>query len=510
MEKIPAILVLEGNKTYGRTPNKKRMLYKCIPAENTKPPVLVPYDLPLGFTKQFINRYILYEYQPSTIPNPNPNPKLNQNTNAIIVENIGEVSDLEAFVKYRIHCRKLFTSMAPFTKRIRVMNVKDILTNRIIQNPNYKITECPEPVITIDPEGCLDFDDGFSVVKSNIIRIHIANPAIMIDAMQLWEKMPNPIRTTTLYLPHKKEPMLPPILSEDWCSLRKSEEPRIAFTLEAEFNEDGEVIHENTRLFASCIRIKENYVYESPECMVDKIYTELKSLAEKRTKRELDSHEVVEHWMVFMNEYCGKTLAESRTGIFRTAQYIAKEREIPEHIHFTKDMQKVIKDWGRISGNYSLWEPGLEHVGLQMGEYVHITSPIRRMVDMVNQMILMKQEGIEWSAPAESFIETNLKDITVEEINRQNKESRKLQRECEDLWWVTRDPEVVNQIYTGIIFDTNVVYIKELKKIVYVKLVGERDKEEEKIEKYSEHNFRPYYFENEGKTYKKIRWQIIK
>jgi hypothetical protein len=131
---------------------------------------------------------------------------------------------------------------------------------------------------------------------------------------------------------------------------------------------------------------------------------------------------------------------------------------------------------------------------------------------MVNQLILMKQEGIVWSDYARSFIETNLENIAVEEINRQNKESRKLQRECEDLWWVTRDPEVVNQIYAGIIFDTNMVYIKELKKIVYVKLEeegGEDGGDGELYSKYSEHNFRPYYFENEGKTYRKIRWQIF-
>jgi hypothetical protein len=28
---IPGILILDGNKTYGRTPNKKRLYYKCIP-----------------------------------------------------------------------------------------------------------------------------------------------------------------------------------------------------------------------------------------------------------------------------------------------------------------------------------------------------------------------------------------------------------------------------------------------------------------------------------------------
>ena len=40
---IAGVLVLEGNKTYGR--KKKRLLYKCIPDDKYLPAFLVPYDI---------------------------------------------------------------------------------------------------------------------------------------------------------------------------------------------------------------------------------------------------------------------------------------------------------------------------------------------------------------------------------------------------------------------------------------------------------------------------------
>ena len=34
---IPGVLILEGNKTFGRTPNKKRLYYRCIPDNKNYP-----------------------------------------------------------------------------------------------------------------------------------------------------------------------------------------------------------------------------------------------------------------------------------------------------------------------------------------------------------------------------------------------------------------------------------------------------------------------------------------
>lgn len=46
---LAGVLLLENNKTYGRTENKKRLLYKCIPDDKRLPAFLVPYDIKMGF-----------------------------------------------------------------------------------------------------------------------------------------------------------------------------------------------------------------------------------------------------------------------------------------------------------------------------------------------------------------------------------------------------------------------------------------------------------------------------
>ena len=48
---IAGILILEKNKTFGRTPNKKRLYYSCIPHDKHLPTFLVPYDIDIGFEK---------------------------------------------------------------------------------------------------------------------------------------------------------------------------------------------------------------------------------------------------------------------------------------------------------------------------------------------------------------------------------------------------------------------------------------------------------------------------
>ena len=53
------------------------------------------------------------------------------------------------------------------------------------------------------------------------------------------------------------------------------------------------------------------------------------------------------------------------------------------------DVQRMIQYWKNTSGQYILYSDNhelLEHAVMQMKSYIHITSPIRRMVDLLNQM----------------------------------------------------------------------------------------------------------------------------
>ena len=59
-KQLAGILILEDGKTYGRTSNGKRLLYRCVPDNNKLPVFLVPYDMKLGFSKDVKNKYVLF------------------------------------------------------------------------------------------------------------------------------------------------------------------------------------------------------------------------------------------------------------------------------------------------------------------------------------------------------------------------------------------------------------------------------------------------------------------
>lgn len=52
------VLKLDDNKTYGRTSNKKRLMYKCIPYNKKLPVFLVPYNIDIAFNKKNKNKFV--------------------------------------------------------------------------------------------------------------------------------------------------------------------------------------------------------------------------------------------------------------------------------------------------------------------------------------------------------------------------------------------------------------------------------------------------------------------
>jgi hypothetical protein len=67
---IAAVLILLGNKTFGRH-NKNKLLYKCIPNNAALPIFLVPYEMKnVGFSKVFKNMYVTISFHEWTDKHP--------------------------------------------------------------------------------------------------------------------------------------------------------------------------------------------------------------------------------------------------------------------------------------------------------------------------------------------------------------------------------------------------------------------------------------------------------
>ena len=502
---IAGVLMLDGNKTYGRTENKKRLLYKCIPDDKHLPAFLVPYDIKIGFFKSNENKYVIFKYE-------NWNDK---HPRGSILETLGDVSVLNVFYEYQLYCKSLHASLADFTKKTRETLNKasmDEYIQQILNNPNYQIEDRKsEYIFTIDPANSQDFDDGFGVVElpegRTKVSIYIAQVYFWLDTLDLWDSFSK--RVSTIYLPDQRRPMLPTILSDNLCSLQKGE-PRFALVLDIIIDEKGNIVEDEITYNNVFIKVKKNYVYE--KLMGNKYYNKLFDITTNLDETVKDSHDVVAFWMIKMNEICGKIFKAKQIGIFRTSKYAQTEQKYVNQT-MNDNVRRVINHWNNVSGKYVLYHEGcnIEHEVMNISSYIHITSPIRRIVDLLNQMMMIHKLGLiqNISKRGEEFLNDWLKQIDY--INVSMKSIRKIQTDCNVLHRCYTDENIMEKTYNGVVFDKTekmsgmnmyMVYLEELNLLSRITTIN-------KIDNYSKISCRLYLFEDEDKIKKKIRLQII-
>ena len=118
-------------------------------------------------------------------------------------------------------------------------------------------------------------------------------------------------------------------------------------------------------------------------------------------------------------------MADFEIGIFRSAEL--KEFKCPK---VSKKIGKFLKNWNSYGGKYTKYENQKSHEILELDSYVHITSPIRRLVDLLNMIVLQNSLGLmDYSEKSKSFYTNWLSKIDY--INETMKAIRKVQNNCE-------------------------------------------------------------------------------
>jgi len=116
-------------------------------------------------------------------------------------------------------------------------------------------------IFTIDDSATLDLDDALSVEPQADgalrVGVHIADPAAVI-AMGSAVDLDAAARGTSHYLPERRIPMLPPVLSEDICSLKPGEIRR-ALSVFCTVTADGTLM--DTELVLSLVRSRRRWTY---------------------------------------------------------------------------------------------------------------------------------------------------------------------------------------------------------------------------------------------------------
>lgn len=504
---MPGVLVLSDNKTYGKF--GKKMLYKCIPDDKRLPYFLIPYTMKnVGFSKNFKNKYVTFSYLNWDHKHPY----------GILNSTIGDIDVLDHFYEYQLFCKSLNASIQTFNKNT-INAIKNTTHDEIIDTIMNKYdsiedrTDAKWCIFSIDPSHCLDFDDAFSIIPIDEnkyqISIYISNVTIWMDILNLWESFSR--RISTIYLPDKKRPMLPTILSDCLCSLQKNVR-RVAFVMDF-IVENGDII--SSSLSNALIKVSNNYVYEEQSLIENNHYNllfkQMKILCKKYKyiNNIRNSHDLVSYLMILMNSQCALKMKDHKCGIFRST--LMKSMDIlPDHL--PEDISKFITIWKSATGiyidgnNIDNIEVTMRHNLLHLDSYIHITSPIRRISDLLNIIILQKNMNIiQLSECAYQFYDNWLQQLDY--INTTMRSIRKLQCDCSLLDMCTNNESILEDIYEGYIFDKikrndglfqYIIYLPKLKLTSRITMRND-------FEDYSIKKFKLYLFHDEMHFKKKIR-----
>jgi exoribonuclease R len=268
--------------------------------------------------------------------------------------------------------------------------------------------------INIDPQGCKDIDDVLTLIPRENgwqMYITIADVAAAISEDSTMDFLASQ-RLQTVYVEGEAVlPMLPRDISEYASSLIPGEK-RQGVSLKCFW--DGN--HLEVQGFEEVvITNQKSYTYES-------IYTAdfpvhiLKDIASYLKKEETnDSHEWIEQLMLLYNIEGAKVLLKMKAGMLRTHKPVKKD--------MLESMQAIHPDLRILAFESAKYEPveeGKVHATLGSIPYTHLSSPLRRYADLVNQRVLKAYLHHQTMSPTSTKI--------LDDLNKQQKNLKHLDR----------------------------------------------------------------------------------
>lgn len=359
-----------------------------------------------------------------------------------IIKKFGDFNDDKALTEFLITSYNLPTE---FPKKVLKKANKSVNRyNRELTTERENRKDLTKLItFTIDPERARDLDDAISISKTEEgykVHVHIAdvtyfvrkNVSIDVEAIK---------RSFSVYLPATVIRMLPPILSENHCSLLPNGD-KYAVTTEIDIDDKGEVIRWDIykSIINSCCKFAYEEVFDILENNKNvKLLNELKLLKEvakkvskKRLKlpqkiynektRQIDlvysdySHSMIEEMMILNNSLVARTLND------RDIKYPARYHQKPD-VSKNSDTMGLLSSINNISvdtsidklqkivdceneeirlfnlfgiqrlltkAKYSIDTEG--HWALNLLYYSHFTSPIRRMPDIISHRLIFGEK----------------------------------------------------------------------------------------------------------------------
>ena len=171
-----------------------------------------------------------------------------ENKSLELIKNLGNIENPKIDELISLH---LYHETYRLEKHLEVNAVMDDTNKRVDLRDLY--------FCTIDPNGARDHDDAiYFDTKENILYVAIADVSYFVKEGSELDLLAFK-KSTSVYLPHKVLPMLPPILSEEMCSLKEGVD-RYSYVFKLHLDlEDLSV--KKAELFEAIINSHKNFSY---------------------------------------------------------------------------------------------------------------------------------------------------------------------------------------------------------------------------------------------------------
>ena len=358
---------LELFSKYSFKPNKKNTpCYMFRPLDKKYPKFLINSTLKRNSTKN-----VLVTIQIQKWENNSKFPR------GIIVKNLGQINDKKAIQESLLLKRFLAV------KSLKC-NFKDIPLQFEQMCKDYSDREVLSgDIISIDPDGCRDIDDAFSIKPKNgdiIVDIHISDVYYLLTKLNIFDNVEN---VTSIYLDSYIKGMLPDLISSNIGSLLEKNK-RFMLSIEITYNSENKSIV-STRLRKTFGMVRKNYTYDNYPKKYNKYFecvSEIYRLITHQVMEVNDSHKFIEALMIVYNTIFSHITSEKSIQIYRIQQYNYDKK-------YTNNCDKQLQHFmDLIQSNSAIYSTKKEgHSSLEISNYTHATSPLRRIVDLMNQEI---------------------------------------------------------------------------------------------------------------------------
>ncbi len=288
------------------------------------------------------------------------------------------------------------------------------------------------PVMTIDGQGTLDFDDAISIESEHgyyRVGVHIADVGAYVQKGGLIDREAAG-RGTSIYMPDLKISMLPPRISENICSL-KAGDIRPAISIFCKISRFAEIFE--FEVVPSIIRVGRQLSYNEVDMMVDSdesiwLLNEIAcnfrnkrlsngaihiaipevsvrvfdngEISVRKSDRESPGRMFVSEMMILANWLMARFLAEKNMPAIFRAQIDPKARLFSQ-----KKEGTLFQNWmqRRMLNRVIISPKPDSHSGLGLDKYLTATSPIRKYTDLVTQRQIRGCFGLEQPYTAEEI-----------------------------------------------------------------------------------------------------------